>query len=662
LFVVLVRLVSYPAVFRGPDVVLSGNDPYYYRHFVEQVLRSPSVSVSTLPARAADGEPLLVASLSLVATLLGGTADVAGLVLAWYPVVSAALTALLIYVVAVRLTGDPRIALGAVAMLAVLPGHAMRTSLGFADHHAFDYVWVAVSLTGLTLLSIRARDSARLPRPLVGPVLLVAVGVTGSVLAWEAGPLMIVPIGLLVYAQTVQAVWQRDSPVVVGGATACGLVLAGGLTWSVHTTLQWHTALVASTPIVLAGAVVAVVGLAELWHRAALPWWGLALVDVVGALTGVVLLRLLQPAQWTRIWTALTERLLADRAIAEVQGLFSDSIGWLLLFGFLLFFALPYVGWVITRARTAPQWLPLVVYTGYFLLLSSVQVRFVGQLSLPLAVFAGLGFVHLVTRVVDTPSPAVFTDHPPGGDRPTVPVRLPSRQHLVAALALFVLISSLSIVQVPVKTSQLTVTDDQYETARAMDEYVDSHDHLVAETYVFSSWSRNRVYNYVVRGDAASYGYARANFDQFITATNATSWNSRLRGRAGFVVTTEAVVSNSSTLGTRLHEAHGSRTADASGLGHYRLISTTADGSHKAFAVVPGAVIQGTTQPNASVTVHTTVTVDSTTFQYTRETTATTNGSFAVRVAYPGAYRVGNQSVTVTDSAVHTGDTVSANA
>jgi dolichyl-diphosphooligosaccharide--protein glycosyltransferase len=78
------------------------------------------------------------------------------------------------------------------------------------------------------------------------------------------------------------------------------------------------------------------------------------------------------------------------------------------------------------------------------------------------------------------------------------------------------------------------------------------------------------------------------------------------------------------------------------------------------FTVVPGAVIQGTTIPNKSVSVSTEVTVQDLSFTYEQTTTANENGQYAIRVAQPGTYQMPNGSVHVNASAVRNGSTVSA--
>jgi dolichyl-diphosphooligosaccharide--protein glycosyltransferase len=159
--VVLFRVLPFSSVFRDDDVVLSGNDPYAYRYLVHQLLAESGsvldVSVlSSLPGGISHGEPLYVATLWWISALFGGT-GAADYVLALYPVVSAVVTALLVYVLTVRVTEDKRAGIAAVALLAVIPAHAFRTGLGFADHHAFDYPILALSL--LTLVFVARIDA-----------------------------------------------------------------------------------------------------------------------------------------------------------------------------------------------------------------------------------------------------------------------------------------------------------------------------------------------------------------------------------------------------------------------------------------------------------------------------------------------------------------------
>jgi dolichyl-diphosphooligosaccharide--protein glycosyltransferase len=658
--VAAVRLLMWPDVFRAEHVVFPGNDPYYYRVLVDRLLAEPGATLSSLPGNAGRGEPLLVVALWLGTTLFGGL-DAVGAVLALYPVVAAVLTAALVGLVALVVTDDRRVALASVVLLAVLPAHVRRTSVGFADHHAFDYVWLALTLLGVVLVVAAGRhrtaDSPpRWDRVGLG-VVAVAAGVTGQVLAWEAGPLLVVPLGLLVAADGLRAVAVDESPLLTSGPVVLGVAVAAGLTWLVHATLGWHTTLVAVSPALLAVGGVGVLGAAVATRRLGLPAWALGLAEVAGLVVGALALRAGRPELWARLVDSTTERLLADRAIVEVQSLFGQSLDWLLLFGLLLLVAVPYLLWSLARARTDARWLPLGVYGAYFLVLAVVQVRFAGQLSLLVAAFAGLAFVHLAAWADVTAPPAPFA----GGRAPAL--ALPDRSTVRSLVVLFVLVAGLSVVQAPLRTVE--VDDERYETATDIEAYSERAGLEYPENYVLSGWGDSRLYNYFVSGEALSYGFARDNYGAFLDGTDGQEWYDRLGGR-GFVVTTDAAAGglvttmDRYTLGVRLHAYNGSRTEDAPGVGHYRLVATAGDGSHKAFRLVPGAVLRGSAEPNATVTVETRVSVDGTSFTYTRRATAGADGRYEVRVAYPGSYSLtgGAAEVGVNESAVRNGTVV----
>ncbi|WP_323677108.1 hypothetical protein [Halorubellus sp. PRR65] len=653
--VLVLRLTSVPLVFQGDAVVLSSNDPYYYRYWLEQLLSDPETTLSSLPGTVSKGEPLMLAALWFVTVALGGTAVTAGTVLAWFPVVSAVLSAALVYAIAVVVTDDRRIGVASVVMLAVLPSHAFRTSVGFADHHAFDYPWLALTLLGTVLIANWARSEGATDVGVIGGIASIGVGVAGQTLAWEAGPLLIAPLGVAIAAMSVTAVNRNESVLTSVGPIVAGVGLAAALAWFGHSTYSWHTTLVASAPLMLtlSGGGVLVVG--ELWYRLDLPTAGLVVVELVGVAAGTFAFQSLRPEMWSRLTSSVTERLLARRNIAEVQSLFSDSAGWLLLFGFLLLLALPYVVWASYRLLDDDRWTPVAVYAWYLLVLAAIQVRFAGQLSLLVAVFAGFGFIHLAAWIDVARPPAPLS----GGvvQRLTVP----DRRQALTLVGLFVLISGLSIVQVPVKTSQTTAPNQGYDAAAWVAEYSDAHDMQYPENYVFSQWAHNRMYNYFVSGESRSYGFARSNYADFVTSTNETKWYERIQDRVGFIVTSTDVIANGSTLGTRLHRHNGSRAASTAGLAHYRLLHAEDGGAYKVFTLVEGAEIRGETEPNSSVTVRTTVTLESYSFEYVRETTTDANGSYSVRVPYPGTYRVAGESVRVPEDAVRNGTQVRPN-
>jgi dolichyl-diphosphooligosaccharide--protein glycosyltransferase len=337
--VVAFRLVSLPSVYQDGAVVLTGNDPYFYRYLVEQLQSTPDVSPGSLPDRAANGEPLLVVTLWLASELVGGSVGAAGQVLAWYPVLAAVILGLLTYAMTTLATDDRRIGLAAVVLLAVVPGFALRTSLGFANHYAFDYVWLALTALSLTVVASERRLSRLTGLAAVG----VGVGVAGQTLAWDASPLLLIALGGFLAADALVAVRNDRSPLVTGDPIIAGVGGATIVVWTVHSTLGWHTDLVASAPALLLVGGVVVVTAGEFAHRVDAPVAALAGAEVAAGVGGLGALAVFRPDYWSQIEWGVTRRLIRNDGIAEVQGLFGDSFGWLLLFGLVLVLALPYM-------------------------------------------------------------------------------------------------------------------------------------------------------------------------------------------------------------------------------------------------------------------------------------------------------------------------------
>lgn len=656
LFVALLRLSSLSSVLRGDSTVLSGNDPYYYRYWVEQLLASSEFTLTQLPRALAKGEPLFVATLRIIADLAGGTAGATGIVLASYPVVTAVITGVLVYALVTTLTDDRRVAFAALLMFALTPGHAFRTSLGFADHHAFDYLWLTLTALAVTVLVVETtrRDELRVGRT-AGGVLVLAVGVAGQTLAWEAGPLLLVPLGAFLAVDSLLAVQTGRSPVRTHAPTLIGVGLGAVIVWTAHTTLGWHTTLVAVSPALLfaGGATVTAVG--EVTHRVSVPTVAAAVVEVAGGAAALVVLPSQYPEQWDRLVRNVETRLFRTDAIAETGGLFGESFGWLLLFGFVFLLAVPYLAVFTRRVSRRPDWLPLVVYAWYFIVLAVVQIRFAGQMAPFVAVFAGVGLVALAewVDIIDEP-PAVTRDAPDAVRNLT----LPDRSTIQSLVVLFLLVGSLSFVQISVKTSQLTHTDAQYETASWMADHADDRRMEYPDNYVFSQWGDNRFYNYFVNGESRSYRFAQSNYESFLFGTNAQQWYERLRDRTGFVVVPPEAVGNATTIGTRLYQTDGSQTEAAPGFAHYRLVFVSEDAQRKVFSLVPGATLVGDSQPNRTVTVSTDVTVGSYSTTYERRVEIGPDGNYSVTVPYASEYRVAGESVVVTETAVQNGTTV----
>jgi dolichyl-diphosphooligosaccharide--protein glycosyltransferase len=545
--VVVFRVLPFQSVFRGSDVVLSGNDPYAYRYLVHQLLAESSNPIdlsmlSSLPGGISHGEPLLVATLWWVSALFGGT-GVADYVLAWYPVVSAVLTALLVYLLTVGITEDKRVGIAAVALLAIIPAHAFRTGLGFADHHAFDYPWLALTALAVVMLV----DADLRDRGTWLWSLALGVGVGGQTLAWDAGPLLLVPIAL--YAVAVVPSWVRADrpPVREGGPLVAGLAMGALVALGGHVGFGWHSLAVVTTPALLLAGVAGVIALGAAANRFDISVRTVVATEVVGAISGIVFLRSVFPS-FTEQLDRGVEFLVSTEGIAETMSLVSGDLGNIVgpifVFGFALFLAFPYLAWATWQSyRTnSPEWLVLSLYAWYFLTLAVVQLRFAGELALFVAVFGGVGFVHVAAWVDMTSYPAVFRSESqssrPNEDTPdgTRPLEWPERRRALSLAGLGIGVGSLGMLNTSIKHSQVSIEDSMYDAAQFMRAYSTERGWEYPENYVFSQWGRNRVYNWFVNGESRSYGYAQANYADFVTSTDSEAWYERLRDRVGFVV------------------------------------------------------------------------------------------------------------------------------
>ncbi|QGA81901.1 STT3 domain-containing protein [Halomicrobium sp. LC1Hm] len=659
--VALVRAHPLQSVYRDGNVVLSGNDPYYYRYWVERVLAdSQSVfsldALAALPAGVTKGEPLLVATLWWVSELLGGGAAVVGDVMAWYPVLTAVITALFVYLLAVTVTGDRRVGLAAVLLFAIIPGHAMRTSLGFADHHAFDYPWLAATAYALTVLAGTDRDKLTSPKTWLASVVL-GVAVAGQTLAWESAPLLIAAVGLAVAAVALTTVDRSESPLVPGAPILTGLTIATGLAAAGHVVVGWHTPRVAFSPALVLGGVALALLVGEAVHRATGDARHLLAIDAVLAPVGILAFREARPDDWDALLEG-TGRITAERNIAETVGLFDpDTLGVLLLLGFTLVIAIPAMVAGIQRARTAPKWAVPTAYVWYFFALSTLSVRFVGELAPVLAVFAGIGFVRLAAWIDAVEALSV------DATREALPaLTVPDRRTLGTLALIFLLVGSLGIVQVPVKTGQLTVEDSTYQSAAHVANHSAQLDESYPDNYVLSQWGRNRVYNYFVNGESESYSYARQTYVEFLGSPNADEWYSRFDDRVGYVVLSEDINTTGGTAYAHLTDHYGSRTADRDGVAHFQPLYVTAGGEKITYQVVPGANLTGQVAPNETVAVQTNVTIPGASFTYERQTTADAAGAYSVRVANPGTYTIETanetREATVQAGAVRNGTAV----
>ena len=664
--VVLVRLPTVMEVFRGDWIVLPSNDPYFYRYLVDQSLMSGPLP--SLPERALQGEPLLVAVLAVAAWPFGAGTWGSGFVVAWYPVVAAVITAALVYAAATRLTDDARVGLAAAGLLAVTPAHAYRTALGVADHHAFDYVWLA--LTALAVIELLARSERDRRTWLAAGGL--AVGVAAQTLAWAAAPLLLLPLAPgLALAALVEI--RRPGPERLAPVVA-GLVGGAALAHLVHLLLGWQFAAAIYALDLLALGSVGLLALVVVVRRLDGSWTWLATAEaVLGAAAVVAIWQI--PILESELESGL--EFFSSTQAAELAGVGTNygAVGVLVILGFasvlaapMLFFAAKW-GW----QRLEPGWFVVGVYTIHFGVLAAIQRRFGGELAPFAAILGGVGFVLLaswfdlvrppVPRRIggsDVAEPAVAADG--SGDDDTLAVPDRTRVALLAGLA-GVAVGSGSLYAALIDR-RLVITDATYEATRWISDYVDEHDIPYPESYVLSKWGRNRVYNYFVNGEAASYSYAERTYEDFLFSNDADTWYEEFADRVGFVVTRDLPhlgLIPASRVQSTLHNRFGSATiSNIGGVGHFRAMFATEDGARKVFRVVPGATIRGPAPEDTTrVRLVADVSIPGAEFEYVRRATVT-DGRFEVTVANPGTYRIGRAGTTVevSERMVQAGETL----
>ncbi|WP_276272970.1 STT3 domain-containing protein [Haloarcula litorea] len=685
LFVALVRTaLIYPAVFRDGTIVLAGNDPYMYHEAVEILLsEGPSaftlgglsdLAIEFLSSEIRTHDTLLIVTLWWGAATLGGTTAAVSTVLAWYPILAALVTAAATYGITHRLTGDVRCAIASVVMLAVTPAHAYRTALGYADHHAFDFM--LLSLTALAVLVVVDerfdRDRPRLGVSLTGWTAIVGGGITvaAQAAAWRGGPLLLLPIAFYAVARAYFDLRADARPLRTTGPLIGLLTIGTVLSYGVHAGLGWLQPYRALAPALLLVGVVTVVTIAVVVDQLDLPAWTVfAGTAGIGA-AGIGLVPLVVPPvarAVTEFGSYLARYGRSD--IAETQSLFSQGniVAPIFLFGLLFFIALPYLVWgtwrQVSQARR-PDWLLVTSYAWWFFGLAIVQNRFTGELSPFFAVFAGIAFVHLAAWT-DILQPLSLTDRSEdvgaaadGGIEPLSRLDYRTIGYLVV---LFLLVGGLGIVQSSVKMQQIAVNDAEYETASWVGEYADDRGMTYPDNYVLSRWGSNRPDNYLVNGETESYGYALENYERFARSQTGDGWYEQFRNDdVGFIIVRPVAGSANGSVHSQLHDHYGSRTGQRPALTHYRALYHSTGGDIVAFEVVPGATVTGTASPGQTITAETAVTLppQGTESTYARQVFVSQNGTYQFTTPYAGTYTVGNSTVTVSEAAVRNGRTV----
>ncbi|MFC7114582.1 MFS transporter [Natronoarchaeum sp. GCM10025703] len=636
--------------------------------------------IANMPDGVGGTRPLSHAVNWWLAAMLGGDQWAADMVAAWLPVVATLALGIVVYKLAVVITADVRIGLASVVLLAVAPVHAVYTGVGFIEHRLHQYLWLGVTLLALAWLAMdiqtrieagergqRGAVSGHLQTPmtwLVAGVLGLSLGITTHL--WGGSALMFIPLAAYIGLRAVVDAREGISPTLANLPVLVGVGIGAAISVWLHTNWEWHAGFVAYTPVMVFAGALAVVVLGEAWRRWQLHSVGLVAIEGVLAGIGLYLFRRMRPEDWARSQERADDLFLRE-GYTESVSLFTFDYGVIfgpliqLGVGFYLGMAVFALVAVLVYRQYEPGWLLLVVYTGFWLVLATIQVRFAAQLIVPLSVLGGVGFVYLLSAVELARPLTVFRDKETtgavadGGRRSSISV--PGGTKASYLLVIGVLVCGFGLIYVPSLTSQITYTDAEYEANQAIQEFEEGVDREYPENFVLNEWPRNRMQNYHVNGESSSYGYARSNYNGFVGGASPDESYADFGNRVGYVVVTDR--GGSVAQGTTQDQLLGDLGAGEQGLAHYRLLAVDDDRTAAAFAMVPGATIEGEAGANESVTVATEVRVDGRTLEYERTVESDGEGRFGVTIPYAGEYTVADETVTVTEAAVVDGETVS---
>lgn len=672
----IARVFVFQDVFRSGELVFLGNDAHSFRAWTTWLVQNTNSPFETsilgqLPKAGVIKKPLFIFTMWWLSELLGGTAWAAGIVLAVYPVAAGLLNTIIIYFIGKRLADDWGVGFCAGLVLAITPTHALRTALGFADHHAFDYVWLALTALLLVELADDGLSDLRTRRGILLTIGLSGV-VTAQTLSWDASPLLLAPIALYVAVRVLRASYTETAPTtgVVGVLVATGV--SGVISVGIHLAFNIlpFTAVGAPLLICVGGGILLI--FATIGTRFGLSKWFVPTITAVAGVSGLLLITIVPP------FSTYAERgisyFLARRgaAIAETLPLFSQDpiVTPIIHFGLFLYVAIPVLGWVTWLAvrRTQPKWLVPVLYGWYFFLLTAIlQRRFAPELSLFTAIFTAVALLKLAQQVDLIEDVDPFQALPHKGEQRRIEV--PDRRTIGNMVLLFMLLSGLSVIQVPVHINKVILQDDTVQTGQALNERTAELGLQYPDNYVFSPWSENIFFNFRVanisqgsRWVPRGYGYAQTYYANFSTSTRPAVWYQQLQDRPGFPGETRFVVTSDQngkfepqSVQRRLHDQFGSRENGHPGVAHYRAFYASPDGSVKSFELVPGATITGRNASNQTVNVETSVSIPGADFQYARQAEVTRGGWFAVTVPYPGKYRIDTETIHIPEDAVHSG-------
>lgn len=463
-----VRLARADAVLRE-DTVLAGNDAWHYRHQVHAIRDGATT------AGDAGGEPLYY-WLATQATRVGDFAGISvDATLAVLPVILGVATVAACGWLAQLVSADRRVPVLSMALLAVYPGHVRYTSVGVADHHALDYLLLALALVALVSI---VQAGHRRERGIGAGGLALAVA--AAVLAWDGAPVLLVPV----VAGTAAVVWRRDRqswPLVA--AVAGGLVGATALAGGVHVVAGWQSTLPVVAPTLAAAGVAGVAA-----FRAS---WRVGVAGIGASTVGAAAAPVVAPALSARLVERVGDHLLGRAGIIEATPLVAPRslamLGPVWFVGPLLVIV-PALALVVWRLRT-DGWTALGGALAGLAGLATLQLRFAGEMGVVLVIAAAATLLVVGHGIAESP--------PLGAGTWTV------------GLAVFAasVVAASAVVSVTAGAA-LVAEERQYAAATEIEERGGGP--------VLTNWGDARLYNGLVNGESESYTRSYRHFEAVV--------------------------------------------------------------------------------------------------------------------------------------------------
>lgn len=705
-YVALFRLLGYQTVFREDHVTLPENDPYHFLHWTEHFLATSSSPwelwiLVDPPGRTITN--LFTYVTGWFATALVGGESAAPTVVAWLPVFAAIATGLFIYLLAVVVTDDRRIGVVAVLMFAVVPAHGFYSGVGFFDHHAFDYPLLALTAACLAWFardSTRPIEEARNRLPTTAAVerhlyrrrTWAVAGGLGIViwlqmLYWGSAPILLGAFGLYVFLKAIDDIRAGRRPLFANAPIVVALAIASTLGVISHLTLGWLDVFLVVAPALVFLGSVFVFAVGELVDNQSLTPAHLAGSTLAFGAISIGALWLVLPAFVDRLIGRFEALFFRERA-AETRSLFAEDrvfstdilgpiFGPMSELGLVFYIGLPVLIYACYRVytRSDPPTLLLASYGLYFLAITSIQVRFAAEFSPFISVLAAIGIIHLLDYNEFIRSSPFF-----GGERLTPPVRFPSLEAVIYGGLIILIVGGVGFYFMGSMVDSVGVDDERYDAMVAIENHAETHD---GPDEVMSQWSWHRYYNYFVTGDGDSYSntYSEDVYPDFLGSINTDHYFNILRpddghykhvspgdsgatrngGPIGYVVLEPVATADGipeRVTYRALFERLGSAGEHANAVEHFQTIHVTPGGTYVIMAVVPGATVEGTAEPNETVTAAADVHIPAGFFPFEAETTADADGEFAITLPNPGEYTIANETVEITEAQVRAGATI----